>query len=99
MVHDELTGLSKQLEKLQAQSPVLPPTDDDMDQAARDSEGEHTMRGLKALSKTETIKGPDMQELNDGNEEMDEGEVEAMPSVLLPVGLKEVTPNKDDTQH
>ncbi len=33
-VHDELTGLSKKLENLQVQSPVLPPTDDDMDQAA-----------------------------------------------------------------
>ncbi len=43
-VHNELTGLSKQLENLQAHSPVLPPTDDDMDQAARDSEGEYTMR-------------------------------------------------------
>ncbi len=32
VVHDELTGLSKQIKKLQAWSPMLPPTDDDMDQ-------------------------------------------------------------------
>ncbi len=38
--------------------------------------------------------------IDDGeeDEEMSEGEVDAMPSALLPVGLKEATPKKDDTQ-
>ncbi len=56
------------------------------------------MRGLKGLSETKTIEGPDTQELDDVNKEMDEGEVKATLSVLLPVGPKEVTPKKDDTQ-
>ncbi len=56
------------------------------------------MRGSKAPSETETIEELDAQELDDSNKEMDEGEVEAMPSALPPVGLKEATPNKDDTQ-
>ncbi len=101
-LHDELTRLSKQLKNLQARSPVLPPTDNEIDQAAQGSEGECTMRGSKAPSKTGTISGLDMQEIGDGEEEegeeMDEGEVDAMPSVLLLVGPKEVTPKKDDTQ-
>ncbi len=88
-VHDELTRLSKQLENLQAWSPVLPPTDADMDQATQDSKGEQTMRGSKAPNETETIGGPDMQELDDGDEEeMDEGEVDATLSAPLPVGPK-----------
>ncbi len=98
VVHDELTGLSKQLEKLQAWSPVLPPTDNDMDQATRDSKGEHTVRCSKALSETETIGGPDMQEIDDNNEEMDKGEANAMPSAPPLVGPKEATPKKDETQ-
>ncbi len=62
------------------------------------------MRGSKALSETGTIGGPDTQEIDDGEEEeegeeMYEGEVNATPSVPLPVGPKEVTPEKDDTQH
>ncbi len=97
-VHNELTELGGQFEQLQTWSLNLPPTDDDME-AARDSEGEQTVRGLKAPSETRTIGGLDMQELNDSdNEEMDEGEVNAMPSVPMPVGPKEVTPKKDDTQ-
>ncbi len=40
-----------------------------------------------------------MQEIGDDEEEMDEGEIDAMPSAPLPVGPKEATPNKDDTQH
>ncbi len=55
VVHNELTWLSKQLENLQARSPVLPPTDDDMDQATQDSKGEHNVRGSKAPSEAETI--------------------------------------------
>ncbi len=55
--------------------------------------------GLKAPSKTGTIKGPDVQDRDDGSEGMDEGEVEAMPSAPPLVGPKEVTPKKDDTQH
>ncbi len=82
VVHDALTGLSKQLENLQARSPVLRPTDDEMDQAAQESKGEHTVRGWKAPSKTGTIGGPDAQEIGDGKEEeeIDEDEVDAMPS-------------------
>ncbi len=56
------------------------------------------MRGLKAPSKTGTTGGPDMQEISDGEEEMDEGEVDAMPSAPPLVGPKEVTPNLDNTQ-
>ncbi len=57
------------------------------------------MRGSKAPSKTEIIEGPDAQELDDSNEEMDEGEVKAMLSAPPPVEPKEATPNKDDTEH
>ncbi len=58
------------------------------------------MRGLKAPSETGTIDGPDMQEIDDGEEEgMDEGEVDAMPSAMPPVGPKEATPKMDNTQH
>ncbi len=56
------------------------------------------MRGSKALSETGTIGGTDAQELDDGCKEMDEGEVEAMPSAPPPIGPKDVTPKKDDTQ-
>ncbi len=98
-VNDELTRLSNKLDNLQAHSPVLPPTDDEMDQATQGSEGEQTMMSSKAPSKTGMIGGPDMQEIGDDEEEeMDEGEVDAILSVPLPVGPKEVTPNKDNTQ-
>ncbi len=58
------------------------------------------MRGSKALSETGTISGPDTQEIDDGKEEeeMDEGEGDAMSSVPPPVGPKEATPKQDYTQ-
>ncbi len=62
------------------------------------SVNKQTVRGSKAPSETKTIEGPDMQELDDGSREMDEGEVDAMPSALPPVGPKEATLKKDDTQ-
>ncbi len=39
-VYDELMGLSGQFRQLKTWSPVLPPDDNDMDQATQDSEDE-----------------------------------------------------------
>ncbi len=59
----------------------------------QESEGK-TMRGSKALSETRIIKGLDAQRLYNGDEGMDEGKIEAMPSAPPPVG----TLKKDDNQ-
>ncbi len=97
-VHDELTELGSQFGQLQTWSPILSPKGDDME-ATQGSKGEQTMRGSKAPSETGTVGGLHMQELDDGDDEgMDEGEVEATPSAPPPVGPKEATPKKDDTQ-
>ncbi len=69
-----------------------------MEQTMQESKGEQTVRGSKALSETGTIEGLDVQEPDDSSEGMDEGELEATPSVLPPIGPKEATPKKYDTQ-
>ncbi len=99
VVHDELMELGNQFGQLQAWSPILPPEGDDTEQTAQESEGEQTMMGSKPTSETGPIEGPDMQELDDGDEGMDEGEIEATPSAPLPVLPEKATPKKDDTQH
>ncbi len=96
-VHDELTELGNRFGQLQAWSPILPPEGDGTEPAVQESEGEQTVRGLKDLSETGTIKGPDTQRLNSGDKGMDEGEIEAMPSAPPPVGPEKATLKKDDT--
>ncbi len=88
VVHDELMELSSQFRQLKPWSLILPPEGDDTEQTAQESEGEQTMRGSNAPSKTRTIEGPEAQGLDNGDEGMDEGEIEATPSVLPLLGQR-----------
>ncbi len=77
----------------------MPPEDTETELAAQESDDDKTIQGSNALSKTATMEGLGVLEIDDEDEEMDDEEEEDEGKIMVVLSVlhtepKKVTPKK-----